>query len=359
MNYVYEYPTGYGKTKKALDTLKELNLTKVLIVIPRLALIKSWKEEIVKWDSKIEPTFTTYVSLKKYKLGLFEATIFDECHHISERCMIHLLNNTSLHNILLSATLSKDLKERIRFVFKIFNWEKKMLKEAIKEKVLPKPKILGIPLELSEEQDSIFIDGKRSSKVFMRIHFNQLKAMRKKYPSKTFEVICSEKQWYEYNSKKIDYWKENMFNCEWKRNRYLHLCGDRLKFLASIKTKHVKNLLETAFRTKRAIIFCNTIEQTEQLGVTCIHSKNFNAPVLLQEFNDYKIDKIATVNQLNEGVNLTECQYGIFNCLNSSSIMNIQKIGRLLRHNNPRIVIPYFKNTREEEIFNTKIKSLI
>lgn len=30
--------------------------------------------------------------------------------------------------------------------------------------------------------------------------------------------------------------------------------------------------------------------------------------------------------------------------------MQIQKIGRLLRHKNPYLIVPYFRNTRDEEI---------
>ena len=55
---------------------------------------------------------------------------------------------------------------------------------------------------------------------------------------------------------------------------------------------------------------------------------------------------------LDEGVNLTNCRVGIYASLNSSERMIIQKMGRLLRHKEPIIIIPYFKNTRDEEIVN-------
>lgn len=48
--------------------------------------------------------------------------------------------------------------------------------------------------------------------------------------------------------------------------------------------------------------------------------------------------------------NLTDCQYGIFAMLNSSERMVIQKLGRLLRHKEPVIVIPYYVGTRDEEL---------
>ena len=49
-------------------------------------------------------------------------------------------------------------------------------------------------------------------------------------------------------------------------------------------------------------------------------------------------------------MNLTNCQIGIYANLNSSETIVKQRTGRLLRHPNPVIIIPYFKNTREEEL---------
>ena len=66
---------------------------------------------------------------------------------------------------------------------------------------------------------------------------------------------------------------------------------------------------------------------------------------------------------LDEGINLNDCQVGIFAYINSSERMQIQKIGRILRHKNPVIILPYFVNTREEEIVEKMLqqydKSLI
>ena len=51
-------------------------------------------------------------------------------------------------------------------------------------------------------------------------------------------------------------------------------------------------------------------------------------------------------------VNLTACQVGLYASLNSSETMVKQKLGRVLRHQEPIIIIPYYKNTREEELVN-------
>jgi hypothetical protein len=42
--------------------------------------------------------------------------------------------------------------------------------------------------------------------------------------------------------------------------------------------------------------------------------------------------------------------------LNSSEIVVKQRVGRILRHKSPIIILPYFKNTREEELVEKMIE---
>jgi len=55
-------------------------------------------------------------------------------------------------------------------------------------------------------------------------------------------------------------------------------------------------------------------------------------------------------------VNLTNCRIGIFCNLNSSEIVVKQRVGRILRHKSPIIIIPYFKDTREEELVQKMVE---
>ena len=59
---------------------------------------------------------------------------------------------------------------------------------------------------------------------------------------------------------------------------------------------------------------------------------------------------------LNEGMNLVDCRVGIYANLNSSDTIIKQRTGRLLRHPNPIIIIPYYKRTREEELVDKMLK---
>lgn len=55
-------------------------------------------------------------------------------------------------------------------------------------------------------------------------------------------------------------------------------------------------------------------------------------------------------------VNLINCRIGIFCNLNSSEIITKQRIGRLLRHESPIVIVPYFKDTREEELMEKMLQ---
>lgn len=56
-------------------------------------------------------------------------------------------------------------------------------------------------------------------------------------------------------------------------------------------------------------------------------------------------------------MNLVDCQIGIYANLNSSDTIVKQRMGRLLRHKNPILVVPYFKGTREEELVNNMLEN--
>ena len=136
---------------------------------------------------------------------------------------------------------------------------------------------------------------------------------------------------------------------------YLRECGTRLKWLSNEKTRTVEQILKV-LDNKRTLTFCNSILQTEVLGKYCINSKNKDSMKHLAMFNEGKVNHITSVAILDEGMNLADCEVGIFAMLNSSDRIILQRLGRLLRHKNPAIVIPYYVNTREEEIVDKMLQ---
>lgn len=355
-NMLIELPTGFGKSKLALDILKK-HITymqqEVLIVVPRLVLIDTWKEEFEKWGMKkylMSVTFVTYVSLPK-KAGKWSMVIFDECHHLSERCREALDSFTIWRSILLSATVKNSVKWELKGTFQNLFSYKIHMKEAIDNEVLPDPRVFLIPLSLETNipTESIWKNPRGKEPALEVSWANRWAAIRQK--TQKVRIYCTEWQYYTELSDQIDFWKRKYMvtRNEAFKNKWLRLAGERLKWLSDKKVDIVSRIL-WLIRGHRTLTFCNSIEQTEELGSYCINSKNKESTNILKAFNDGRIDHITACNMLNEGMNLVNCQVGIYNNLNSSEVIVKQRLGRILRHEKPVIVIPYYKDTREQEL---------
>lgn len=355
-NILCELPTGFGKTKQALDILKrhfnENEGNSILIVIPRNVLIESWKQEFIKWKMSkylMYVTFTTYVSLPKH-VDEWDFVIFDECHHLSERCREALTNFDIKRAILLSATVKRDMKDELNEVFDNLISCKIKMKEAIDNEVLPDPRVFLLPLTLNTKYptESIWKNPKGKEPVVEVPWATRWSAIKQKVYK--VRIYCSEYHYHQDLCSQIE-WHKNRYmrtRNEALKAKWLKLAGDRLKWLSDKKMSTMQ-ILKEHFKNERVLLFCNSIEQTEVLG-NCINSKFKSSLTTLEDFNKGKINQISAVNMLNEGCNLVNCRIGIYGNLNSSEIIVKQRLGRILRHKDPIIIIPYYKDTREEEL---------
>lgn len=344
---ILQLGTGFGKTKLALEYINRSfhKSDNILIVIPRLVLIDNWKEEIAKWGfnsllSNI--VFTTYVSLHKYA-GNWKYVIFDEAHHLSERCREILSSYNIEHGIFLSATLKR---EHIDFITRKFTGVAKYavgLKEAIESNVLPKPKVYLIPMNL-DTKEKIFTIIKKGKKDLKPLKIQYKDRFKFRYYTGEVHIECTQSEYYTDLSNMIEWYKNRGFEKQW-----LFKSLERLKWLAEQKMNVVKQILKS-LKSNRSIIFCASIKQSEELNIPCVNSKKGTEN--LDKFNNRKINRIAVVNMLDEGINLINCRVGLFQMINSSDRLILQRQGRSLRHKNPIFIFPYYKNTREEEIIN-------
>lgn len=341
---ILELITGMGKTKVAIDLINHIcdrvfrnyeNPTTILILVAKTVHKQTWKNEIEKWGG-IKSDYITiecYESLKNYENSCFDVVVADEMQHLSE-ARIDVLETIHINEsfIGLSATIKRDMRD---YFIRSHKAEviKCGLKEAVEDEVLPEPTVYLLPLTLD---NSIY-----------------------KYRTKRFskEVTTTQKGYYDNVSSLIEWYKNKYFNSRNERikNLWLSTAGKRLKWCAEQKEALVLHLLDK-FRNYKTLTFCSSIEQSERLGKYNITSKNKASVKNLEMFNLNKIKHITACNILNEGVNLTNCRIGIFCNLNSSEIVVKQRVGRILRHKSPIIIIPYFKDTREEELVQKMIE---
>ena len=357
-NWLLELATGTGKSRLALEKVKSLGGKTLLLVVNRNVHKQNWADEIKKWWSNcnMEITMTTYVSLPKYA-GKYDCAIFDECHHLSERCREALCYFDIKHSVLLSATVSNNLKDELIEVFEGLVSYKKDLRDVIDDNILPDPIVYMLPLNLRTDlpTEVIWKNPKAKGIVIESSWANRWSDIKQK--TNTVKIYCTERQYITDLDSQIEYWKTRYLNSRSNiaRNKWLRLCGERLKWLSDKKTSYVHQIL-VHLSNYRTLVFCNNIEQTTALGEYCINSKNKKSVEYLEAFNKGKIDHITACNILNEGMNLVNCQVGIYANLNSSDTIVKQRLGRLLRHPKPVIIVPYYKDTREEELIKKMVQ---
>ena len=341
---ILELITGFGKSFLAINLINHICdrvfkndecPTTILILVAKTVHKQTWKEEIEKWGG-IKSDYITiecYESLKNYENSCFDVVVADEMQHLSE-ARIDVLETIHIDEafIGLSATIKRDMRD-----YFINNHKAEVikcgLKEAVEDEVLPEPTVYLLPLSLD---DSNYI-----------------------YKTKRFgkDIITTQKGYYDNVSSLIEWYKNKYFTSRNERikNLWLSTAGKRLKWCSEQKEVLVLSLLDK-FRNYKTLTFCSSIEQSERLGKYNITSKNKDSIKNLDMFNANKIKHITACSILNEGVNLANCKIGIFCNLNSSEIVVKQRVGRILRHKSPIVIIPYFKNTREEELMQKMIE---
>jgi superfamily II DNA or RNA helicase len=97
------------------------------------------------------------------------------------------------------------------------------------------------------------------------------------------------------------------------------------------KEKYTKLLMQSI--NTKCIVFANTQAQADLLCEYSYHSNNKESEDNLLMFKEGKIDKLSTVMQLNEGVNISNLKQGIIMHAYGNERKSAQRIGRLLRLN--------------------------
>lgn len=285
--------------------------------------------------------------------GHWDIIVFDEAHHLSERCREALGSFTTGCSIYLSATLKREIKDFIYDSYGAVNIEnvKVSTKKAIEADILPDPKIILIPLELDNKKDDIIFEKKKTKHNEKPLVIPYIQKWKYKNYKGALSYRCTQRQYYNEISGLIEWYKRKNFNPVMK-NIWLHKCGQRLQWLSMTKLPYTMKIIKMVH--SRFIVFCNTIAESSALHIPAVNSQiGFRN---LERFNTKEINSLVAVNCLNEGANLLDCKVGVFNAINASEVMQVQKVGRELRHSSPVIIIPYFKNTREEEIVNKWMK---
>ena len=341
-NYLLlQIATGVGKSLAAIKIIEEHG-GEWLIAIAEVLHKQNWIDEFKKHGKEHllkQIKFFCYASLHKFTYG--DNYIFDECHHAQSDKRYSLLAKIKASRvILLSATLTKTQIEKFTYLFPNLFVYKFGLSKAIQEELLPEPKIYLLECKL-----------------------DSLSPIHKYKIGKDRYVMCTEREYYDRLSQRIEYLKNRYFQTrtDFDKITWLSSGNNRKKFLAKCKTRYARQLLRK-LDNKRLICFCNSIEQSETLsiGYGAIHSK---APKELREqlllaFNEGISDRIFVVDMLKEGVNLVNIKAGVIVQLDNQEKSLIQMVGRSLRSIAPEMYVLYVSNTQDETYVTTAFENI-
>jgi superfamily II DNA or RNA helicase len=339
---VYEYATGVGKSLAFIRAMEELGGL-WSIVVAETNHIQNWKDEFEKHGKEhlLENVrFLCYASLFKFVYG--ENYCFDEFHNglLSDKRLsaISTAYESKMKRFIgLSATLSRKQKSNLNEIIPNVYYHKISMSHAIEKEILPEPKVYLIGIDLNNvNKTEIFKFSKDKSKK------------------------CTQQEWYELHSNRIDYLKEVFFNSrtEWDRTKWLRAGGIRKAFLANYKTPYAEKLLDK-LKDKRLICFTYSISQSEILSNGYSVHSNISSELredMIKDFNEGKVDKLFTTKMLRESMNLNNIEVGVMVQLDNNMKSLLQTLGRILRSKHPEYYILYVKNTQDTTYLNTALE---
>lgn len=328
---ICQWATGTGKSKVAINFIKDNQDSSTLILVPEQNNIQNWKDEFTKFnvdDGNV--TIICYASLHKYIDTTWDLLVFDEVPHIDTDIRAGICKSMTAEYILaLGAVISDEEKETLESVFGSFLVWTITISQAIKSGILAFPKINVLHLTLDDKKRSYYYKGR----------------------------YLTAKQYYAVLHTKVDNAVANYNKQAIERNKRIMLMAgnERKKFLGKIKEDVARRICKSLTNhNKRFICFCSSIEQTKLLGdKQSFTSETPTSMKLLDKFNNKEINSLYVVGKLIEGQNLKDIDCGVIVQLGGTHRITVQEIGRILRSDSPIVYVTVFDNTKDDKFLET------
>lgn len=302
----------FGKIKTSINCLLQLEHPKVLIIHPIETIKKSWMDDFTKWEYPTEKvTYCTTASLWKLAENpeIYDVIIMDEVQlfspaNLQEMKALIKAGNTKILG--LSGTVSMDTETELYDTLRLPILAHYPIEQGIKEKVVTDYEINVILTELDDTDKYI-------------------------KPSKSKEFYVTEKQRYDWISKRIEEVKENFGNLGLLPIQRMHILKK-----SRAKLNLTKKLIDK-FKGERLLIFCGVTEVADSLGVPVYHSKNKNDDVRDAFCRGENFDVLATVDMFEAGVTVKPINKAVLNSFDSNPENLAQRVSRLtgFEYDNP------------------------
>jgi len=300
---------GVGKTLIGLKHLNSLNIyygssIKALVVAPKKSIWNSWKDEITKhnmpWLSD-NIDYTTYLSLCKKDLSIYDVIYLDECHNLLEShspCLSKfsgdIIGLTGTPPKFATSEKGKMVNTYCPMVYEY------LVDDAVEDGILNDYEIIVHLLPLGKMKN-VMVGNKF-----------------KKWPTSEVESYV--------------YWCDRIDNSSFIKETMM-LRIQRMKAMMEYPSKEVYAGKLFNSISDKCILFANTQNQADRLCRHSYYSGNKDSEENLLKFKAGIIPKLSAVLQLSEGVNIPDLKQGIIMHAYGNERKSSQRIGRMLRLN--------------------------
>lgn len=302
-----EFATGTGKSSIALSLAVPTN-EEWIILVPRIPLFKTWEQEMIKWgyeDFINKSEISCYASAHKLPALTNANVILDEAHRLTERSWPYikrLLGNTG-KLICLSATIPYK-KRAILAELGVTseNTVKYNLDSGVEDNLITdyRIKVIQFPLDNVNKQ----VQAGRKGNYF----------------------LTTEQAGYQYVDQKA---RQALFSGDEKFKKFMMLARMRFIYNLPSKLEIARLILDQIPDNKRIIVFCGSILHANAVCKHRFHSKTDDKDY--ENFCNGKINKLAVVQSVAEGVNIPNIDYALLMQVQKEDLHTIQRIGRSVR----------------------------
>jgi len=288
----------FGKIFTTINILQKLDKhATILIAYPDVKIKESWEHDFVarKYNNP-NITYTTHLSLHKYKDKLFDLVIIDEIHLLSD-AQLDAAEELLLENMYvlgLTGTLARDTELELLERLELPVIAEYPIEQAINE---------GVIVDYQITIKHVPLDNK------IKINYK--------------DKLKTEKQQFDAYG-----WVINKVQAQGKDTMFLRLARMRIIQNSLAKLQATRELLQK-HTDERILVFCGVTAIADNLGIPSYHSKSTEKDVFA-EFAEGKGNHLAVVKIGNTGVTYKPLNRVIINYFDSNAENLAQRINRCM-----------------------------
>lgn len=401
---ILNFAVGTGKTLAALLCSKKI-LEKhpdieVKLLVHQTVHKQAWAEELEKHGIDLDYKVECYASASKLVTNKPSFYILDEGHRVTPRVLNQMKKDNIQYLLVLSATIGDEKINLLSEVFKNLAIVSISLEDSINLGLTYKPKVFEYVKDFPEgtlpkgilqyndfdltwrEAYKALSSGIRHSSQEQRryqiVASSLKKKLKKSLPEHLYSNAFGKEERYKKSlftpvqQQEVDKVKRLLSKVSYISKTLLEFSRDRnLLYEAAIRP-HLYEVSKAYIESSnnRIITFCPNIEICESMPHELKYHSKADSSVrntAIEDFNSGKVNSLACVDALNEGVNIYNVHVGVmgnYSWPKTRTVMrngekiteNIpttteQRFGRLVRSENAKVVFCYIEDTHEYKKF--------